>query len=99
MAFTSNIGGSLGPVLIGALAEATSLRVASAFSGCIAAAGVAFWGLVLPETLQAAAPQAQVLKVLPQQPAAGRRRQRALRCAVLPQVAIGQSAVLGGERR
>lgn len=52
MAFTSNIGGSLGPILVGAIAEATSLRVASSVSGAIAVGGMAFWLFVLPETLQ-----------------------------------------------
>lgn len=52
MAFIANVGGSLGPIIMGAIAEATSLRVASTMSGGVAVAGIAFWAFVLPETLQ-----------------------------------------------
>ena len=50
MVFISSLGGALGPVAVGAIAQATTLRTAMLLAAGAALTGAAFWGWLVPET-------------------------------------------------
>ena len=50
VAFIANCGGALGPLAVGAIAQGAGLRAACLSAAAFGVLGVAFWGLLLPET-------------------------------------------------